>query len=34
MTKIYSNLTVDNLIRTEDFKSFKTEEKIEIIRLV
>ena len=27
--KIYNNLTVDNLIKTEDFKSFKTEEKVE-----
>ena len=32
MMKIYNNLTVDNLIKTEDFKSFKTEEKVEIIK--
>ena len=32
MKKIYNNLTIENLIRTEEFKSFNKEKKEEIIK--
>ena len=31
MNKIYNNLTIENLIRTEEFNSFNKEKKEEII---
>ena len=31
MSKIYNNLNIENLIRTEEFKSFSKERKKEII---
>ena len=32
MNNIYNNLSIENLIRTEEFKSFSKERKEEIIR--
>ena len=32
MNKIYNNLNIENLIRTEEFKSFTKEKKEEIIK--
>ena len=32
MNNIYNNLSIENLIRTEEFKSFSKEKKEEIIR--